>query len=147
VKGQNIKKKTLSLPRCTLPTHDPTPSIHLYLSLSTSLRLSSGCSPATSFIFTSVRHCSCLLWHPDPRLNRIDRILLQTSCNFFSGSPSRKNSKVKRAWPRAIGDRPGGPSECAWVRTKSAEKTCVGMWGYSWGPSRDLPGVGGPSLR
>jgi hypothetical protein len=34
---------------------------------------------------------------------------------------------------------------CAWVRTKCAGKTCVGLWGYSWGP-RELPGVGGPGL-
>jgi hypothetical protein len=34
-------------------------------------------------------------------------ILIPTSCDFFSGSPSPKNSKVKRAWPRAMGDRPG----------------------------------------
>jgi hypothetical protein len=31
------------------------------------------------------------------------------------------------------------------VRTKCAEKTCVGLWGYSWGP-REQPGVGEPSL-
>jgi hypothetical protein len=34
-------------------------------------------------------------------------ILIPTSCNFFSGSSSRNNSKVKRAWPGAMGDRPG----------------------------------------
>ena len=34
-------------------------------------------------------------------------ILIPTSCNFFSGSPFLKNSKVKRAWPGAMGDRPG----------------------------------------
>jgi hypothetical protein len=37
----------------------------------------------------------------------INRILISTSCNFFSGSPSRKNSNVKRAWPGAMGDRSG----------------------------------------
>ena len=37
-------------------------------------------------------------------------ILIPTSCNFFSGSPSLKNSKVKRVWPRAMGDRPGSSS-------------------------------------
>jgi hypothetical protein len=31
------------------------------------------------------------------------------------------------------------------VRTKCAKKTCVGMWGYSWGP-RELSGVGRPGL-
>ncbi len=38
------------------------------------------------------------LWHPGPGLNRINRILISTSCNFFSGSQSRKNSEVKRPW-------------------------------------------------
>jgi hypothetical protein len=37
-----------------------------------------------------------------PRLNRINSILIPLSCNFFSGSPSAKNSGVKRAWPGAI---------------------------------------------
>jgi hypothetical protein len=32
------------------------------------------------------------------------------------------------------------------VRTKCVEKTCVGLWGYSWGP-RELPGIGEPGLR
>jgi hypothetical protein len=32
-----------------------------------------------------------------PRLNRINSILIPLSCNFFSGSPSAKNSGVKRA--------------------------------------------------
>jgi hypothetical protein len=41
-------------------------------------------------------------------------ILLPTSCNFFSESLSSKNSKVKRVWPRAMGDRPGSSSR---VRT------------------------------
>jgi hypothetical protein len=31
------------------------------------------------------------------------------------------------------------------VLQKCAGKTCVGLWGYSWGP-RELPGVGGPGL-
>jgi hypothetical protein len=59
-----------------------------------------------------------------PRLNRINSILIPLSCNFFSGSPSTKNSTVKRAWPRAISgwvtDRevfPGAQSE-----DKSAQK-------------------------
>jgi hypothetical protein len=30
-----------------------------------------------------------------PRLNRINSILIPLSCNFFSGSPSAKNSRVK----------------------------------------------------
>jgi hypothetical protein len=36
------------------------------------------------------------------RLNRINSILIPLSCNFFSESPSAKNSRVKRAWPGAI---------------------------------------------
>jgi hypothetical protein len=59
-----------------------------------------------------------------PRLNRINSILIPPSCNFFSGSPSVKNSRVKRAWPGAISgwvtDRevfPGAQSE-----DKSAQK-------------------------
>ena len=40
----------------------------------------------------------------------INRILVPTSCNFFSGSPSLKNFKVKRAWPGAMGDRPASSS-------------------------------------
>jgi hypothetical protein len=59
-----------------------------------------------------------------PRLNRINSILIPLSCNLFSGSPSAKNSRVKRAWPGAISgwvtDRqvfPGAQSE-----DKSAQK-------------------------
>ncbi len=37
------------------------------------------------------------MWHPDSGLNRINRILISTSCNFFSGSRSLKNSEVKHA--------------------------------------------------
>jgi hypothetical protein len=65
-----------------------------------------------------------------PRLNRINSILIPLSCNFFSGSPSAKNSRVKRAWPEAISgwvtDRevfPGAQSE----DKKCAEKTRVGL--------------------
>ena len=43
-----------------------------------------------------------LVWHPGPGLNRINRIFIPTSCNFFFGSRSLKNSEVKRAWPREI---------------------------------------------
>jgi hypothetical protein len=38
-------------------------------------------------------------------------ILIPTSCNFFFRSPSPKNSQVKCAWPRAMGDRPGSSSQ------------------------------------
>ena len=74
------------------------------------------------------------MWYPDLGLNRINRILISISCNFFSGSRSPKNSEVKRAWPGAIwgwmSDREVIPG-CARVRTKCAEKTCVGLWGQS----------------
>ena len=33
-------------------------------------------------------------------LNRINKIVILTSCNFFSERLSAKNSKVKRAWPK-----------------------------------------------
>jgi hypothetical protein len=39
---------------------------------------------------------------PGLGLNRIDRILIPISCNFFSESSSPKNSEVKRALPGAI---------------------------------------------
>jgi len=39
---------------------------------------------------------------PGPGLNRINRRLIPISCNFFSGSPFLKNSKVKHAWPGEI---------------------------------------------
>jgi hypothetical protein len=45
---------------------------------------------------------------------------MPTSCNFFFGSPSRKNSKVKRSWPEEMGDRPGSSSR---VRM-SEDKVC-----------------------
>jgi hypothetical protein len=35
-------------------------------------------------------------------LNRIDRILIPLRYTFFFGSPTEKNSRVKRAWLRAI---------------------------------------------
>ena len=86
---------------------------------------------------------------PGTWLNRIDRIPISTSCNFFSGSSFEKNSKVKRAWPRAIlgwvTDREVGTG-CARVRTKCAEKTSVGLWGQSRYPIK-LPGVTPPGPR
>jgi hypothetical protein len=47
---------------------------------------------------------------PAQALIGLIRILIPISCNFFSESPSQKNSKVKRAWLGAMGDRPGSPS-------------------------------------
>ena len=72
-------------------------------------------------------------------------ILIPISCNFFSGSPSLKNSKVKRAWPGTMGDRPGSSS---WVRT-SEDK--VRRKDKCWSVRAiyilvKLPDVSGPSL-
>jgi len=67
---------------------------------------------------------------PGQGFNRINRIIIPTNCNFFSGSQSPKNSEVKRAWPGEIWgwvtDREV-LSGCAQVRTKCAEKTGVGL--------------------
>ena len=57
-------------------------------------------------------HYPCNTWAQC--LIGLNRILIPTSCNFFSRSTSLKNSKVKRAWPRAMGDRPESSSR---VRT------------------------------
>ena len=75
----------------------------------------------------------------------INMILVPTSCNFFSESPSLKNSKVKRAWPGAMGDRPGSSSR---VRT-SEDK--VRRKDKCWSVRAvyilvKLPDVSGPSL-
>jgi hypothetical protein len=86
----------------------------------------------TMFMRDSSSEAMDVVWYPGPGLNRIDRILIPTRCNFFSGSSFPENFQVKRAWPRAIWgwvtDReldPGG----AWVRTKCIWKTCVVLWG------------------
>jgi len=47
------------------------------------------------------RH-SIIIVTPGLGLNRINRRLIPTSYNFFSRSPSPKNSKVKCAWPEEI---------------------------------------------
>jgi hypothetical protein len=39
-----------------------------------------------------------MVWPVTSRLNRINSILIPSSCNFFSESPSAKNSGVKRVW-------------------------------------------------
>ena len=72
-------------------------------------------------------------------------ILVPISCNFFSGSSSLKNSKVKRAWPGAMGDRPRSSSR---VRT-SEDK--VRRKDKCWSVRAvyilvKLPDVSGPSL-
>jgi hypothetical protein len=82
---------------------------------------------------------------PTQGLIGLIRILISTSCNFFYGSPSLKTPKLSvLGLERWVSDREVLPG-CAWVRTKCAGKTCVGLWGYSWG-LRELPGVGGPGL-
>ena len=54
-------------------------------------------------------------------------ILIPISCNFFFGSPSTNNSEVKRAWPGAMGDRPGSSSR----RRMSEDKVCRKDWCWS----------------
>jgi hypothetical protein len=41
---------------------------------------------------------------PDPRLNRINSVLIPTRCIFFFRSLYRKNLQVKHAWLGAIWD-------------------------------------------
>ena len=78
-------------------------------------------------------------------LNRINRILVPISYNFFFGSPSANNSKVKRACPEAMGDRPGSSSR---VRT-SEDKVCRKDLCWSMRAVyilEKLPDVSGPGL-
>jgi hypothetical protein len=44
-----------------------------------------------AWVFDYYRILSISLWHPDSRLNRIDRILIPPRYTFFSGSPTKKN--------------------------------------------------------
>ena len=72
-------------------------------------------------------------------------ILIPTSCNFFFGSPSLKNSKVKRAWPGAMGDRPGSSSRVRMSEDKVRRKD----WCWSVRVVLvlvKLPDVSGPGL-
>jgi hypothetical protein len=43
-------------------------------------------------------------WYLGPRLNRINRVSIQTRCIFFFGSLPQKNLQTKRAWLGAIWD-------------------------------------------
>ena len=69
----------------------------------------------------------------------------QQVATSFSGSPSLENSKVKRAWPGAMGDRPGSSSQVRTsedkVRRKdkcwSVRAVCILV---------KLPDISGPSL-
>jgi hypothetical protein len=38
--------------------------------------------------------CKSKLWHPNPCLNRIGRVLISTSYTFFSGGLSENNSRL-----------------------------------------------------
>jgi hypothetical protein len=67
-----------------------------------------GAKSRVSVRGNSVRFRVCDI--PAQGLIGLIRILISTNCNFFSRSPSQNNSKVKRAWLRAMGDRPGSPS-------------------------------------
>ena len=72
-------------------------------------------------------------------------ILISTSCNFFSRSPSLKNSKVKRAWPGAMGDRPGSSFRVRMSEDKVRRKD------WCWSVKVvlvlvKLPDVSGPGL-
>ena len=73
------------------------------------------------------------------RVNKIDRLLISTRNSLFSGSPSAKNLKVKRAWLGLIWgwvtDWEVDPG-CAQVRTKYAGKTIV-TW-FAIRPVRNL---------
>ena len=75
----------------------------------------------------------------------INRILIPTSCNFFSRSPSLKNSKVKRAWPGAMGDRPGSPSRVRMSEDKVRKKDLCGSVRAVYVLEK-LPDVSGPGL-
>jgi hypothetical protein len=60
------------------------------------------------------------LWHPGPRLNRINKNTHTNKLQLLFWKPITKNSKVKRAWLGAMGDRPRSPSR---VRM-SEDKVC-----------------------
>jgi hypothetical protein len=75
---------------------------------------------------------STWLWHPDSRLNRIDRILISPRYTFFSGSPPAKNPRVKHTRLEAIlgwvTDWEVFPGVHKWGQ-KCTKKTRVGLWG------------------
>ena len=72
-------------------------------------------------------------------------ILIPTSYNFFFGSPSLKNSKVKRVWPRAMGDRPGSPSRVRMSEDKVRRKDLCWSVRVVYVLEK-LPDVSGPGL-
>jgi hypothetical protein len=64
----------------------------------------SGCSSVPAFIWGAI------LWHPGTRLNSIDKDTHTNKLQLIFWKTIKKNSKVKRAWLEAMGDRPGSPS-------------------------------------
>jgi hypothetical protein len=70
-------------------------------------------------------------WYPGLRLNRINRVSIPTRCIFFSKAYLERTSKLNVLGLEqfGMGDRPGSFLGCAWVRTKCAQKTRVGLWG------------------
>ena len=99
------------------------------------------------FSFAVLLHRVLRMWHPDPWHNRINMILIPTSCNFFSGSWSPKNSEVKRACSEKFGDGwPTGkffPGAHEWGQ--SVQKRHVLICEGSLCP-RKLSDVSGPDL-
>jgi hypothetical protein len=85
---------------------------------------------------------SIIVWHSDPRLNRIDKDTHTNKLQLLFWKPiSKKTPKLSVLdLERWVTDQEVLPG-CACVRTKCV----VGLWEYSWGP-RELPGVGGPDL-
>jgi hypothetical protein len=74
------------------------------------------------------------LWHLGLRFNRIDRIFIPPRYTFFFGSPTKKNSGIKRVWSGAISgwmtDQEVFPSAYKWGQ-KYIEKIRIDIRGYS----------------
>jgi hypothetical protein len=82
------------------------------------------------------------MWDPSTWLNRIDRIPIWASCNFFSGSSSKKTLRLRMLGLEQYEDE--WPTE-KWVPgthkwEQSAQKSLVLVWGQSRNPSK-LAGV------
>jgi hypothetical protein len=50
------------------------------------------------------------MWHPSPRINRIDKDTHTNKLQLLFWKPVTENSKVMRTLPRAMGDQMGSPS-------------------------------------
>jgi hypothetical protein len=89
----------------------------LFVSLRVAARLWVTWRPSWYLEISSLRQLVPLIviswplrwWFSGPRLNRINRVSIQTRCIFFFGSLSRKKLQAKRAWLGAIWD--GWPTE------------------------------------